>query len=334
MVFTLMYLEYEASLLYFLIDYWQNRYKVSPYFETNQVDGTFSSGLKNKYKEEHPDAKAIVIAEVMSEYGYNHQILLDKNSGINAIDTNTLLNILEWSGKDARVFYFKGRFGDYVIIKSKGVYALMLVNKVWDDVQEPDTRLIGKAKPIVEKVAETKQPTLSEERKKKKASKSTDKKETAQDKIDDVGEKIDGARKDALKKLAESMDKTTEEALVAMPFSKVFKRPNLKKAVEDGATSNVYNSLGGEVEARNVEKRMGMTPEERRASLAADTEDVRTKYSCLERMVMQRVKKRTMLMQFLIRNFQNLQRQMLIILCFRWDTHLPFYNQQELRTNQ
>lgn len=45
MVFTLMYLEYEASLLYILIDYWQNRYKVSPYFETNQVDGTFSSGL-------------------------------------------------------------------------------------------------------------------------------------------------------------------------------------------------------------------------------------------------------------------------------------------------
>ncbi len=48
MVFTLMYLEYEASLLYFLIDYWQNRYKVSPYFETNQVDGTFSSGLNLK----------------------------------------------------------------------------------------------------------------------------------------------------------------------------------------------------------------------------------------------------------------------------------------------
>ena len=54
------------------------------------------------------------------------------------------------------------------------------------------------------------------------------------EKIDDVGEKIEGARKDALKKLAESMEQATEEALVAMPFSKAFKRPNLKKAVEDG----------------------------------------------------------------------------------------------------
>ena len=35
-----------------------------------------------------------------------------------------------------------------------------------------------------------------------------------------------------------------------------------------------YTKLGGEVEARNVEARMGMTAEERRASLAAETEDV------------------------------------------------------------
>ena len=54
------------------------------------------------------------------------------------------------------------------------------------------------------------------------------------EKIEDVGEKIEGARKDALKKIAESMEQATEEALVAMPFSKAFKRPNLKKAVEDG----------------------------------------------------------------------------------------------------
>lgn len=35
-----------------------------------------------------------------------------------------------------------------------------------------------------------------------------------------------------------------------------------------------YTKLGGEVESRNVEHRMNMTPEERRASLAAETEDV------------------------------------------------------------
>ena len=36
-----------------------------------------------------------------------------------------------------------------------------------------------------------------------------------------------------------------------------------------------YRKLSGETEARNVQKRMGMTPEERKASLAAETEDVR-----------------------------------------------------------
>ena len=35
-----------------------------------------------------------------------------------------------------------------------------------------------------------------------------------------------------------------------------------------------YTKLGGEVESRNVERRMGMSAEERRASLAAETEDV------------------------------------------------------------
>lgn len=38
-----------------------------------------------------------------------------------------------------------------------------------------------------------------------------------------------------------------------------------------------YTRLGGEVESRNVEHRMNMTPEERRASLAAETEDVSRK---------------------------------------------------------
>lgn len=37
---------------------------------------------------------------------------------------------------------------------------------------------------------------------------------------------------------------------------------------------DLYETIAGEVESRNVEKRMGMSPEERRASLAAETEDV------------------------------------------------------------
>lgn len=42
----------------------------------------------------------------------------------------------------------------------------------------------------------------------------------------------------------------------------------------DSVWYEAYNRISGEAEARNVQKRMGMTAEERRASLAADTEDV------------------------------------------------------------
>ena len=55
------------------------------------------------------------------------------------------------------------------------------------------------------------------------------------------------------------------------------KRGYVVKAVLDSEQSvlfNLYNRLAGEVEARNTEKRIGMTEEERRASLASETEDV------------------------------------------------------------
>ena len=42
----------------------------------------------------------------------------------------------------------------------------------------------------------------------------------------------------------------------------------------DSVWHEAYNRISGEAEARNVQKRMSMTAEERRASLAADTEDV------------------------------------------------------------
>ena len=42
----------------------------------------------------------------------------------------------------------------------------------------------------------------------------------------------------------------------------------------DSVWHEAYNRISGEAEARNVQKRMGMTAEEHRASLAADTEDV------------------------------------------------------------
>lgn len=55
------------------------------------------------------------------------------------------------------------------------------------------------------------------------------------ERIEDVGEKIAGARKDMLREYAASMENVNVESLISLPFSKVFKRPNLNKAVENGA---------------------------------------------------------------------------------------------------
>ena len=54
-------------------------------------------------------------------------------------------------------------------------------------------------------------------------------------KIDDVGERLEGARKDMRRKIAESLANVTEAALIEKPFGKVYKKPDLKKAVESGA---------------------------------------------------------------------------------------------------
>ena len=48
----------------------------------------------------------------------------------------------------------------------------------------------------------------------------------------------------------------------------------LDKAIKDLSDYQLYHALAGEVESRNVEKRFGMTDEERRNSLAEETEDV------------------------------------------------------------
>lgn len=60
------------------------------------------------------------------------------------------------------------------------------------------------------------------------------KQKDAAEKIEDYGEQIAGARKDLLKDLAKSMENATLQSLVSLPFSKAFKRPDLKKAFEAG----------------------------------------------------------------------------------------------------
>lgn len=54
-------------------------------------------------------------------------------------------------------------------------------------------------------------------------------------KIEDYGEQIAGARKDILKDLAKNVENTTLQSLISLPFAKAFKRPDLKKAFNEGA---------------------------------------------------------------------------------------------------
>ena len=57
-------------------------------------------------------------------------------------------------------------------------------------------------------------------------------------KIEDFGEKISGARKDALRDVARSVENVTVQSLIELPLSKAFKRPSLKKLVDSGAISD------------------------------------------------------------------------------------------------
>ena len=64
--------------------------------------------------------------------------------------------------------------------------------------------------------------------------KAQSKAKTDGEKIEDVGEKIAGARKDLAREMAKQLQDATIESLVALPFSKVFKRLDLNKAVAEG----------------------------------------------------------------------------------------------------
>ena len=87
------------------------------------------------------------------------------------------------------------------------------------------------AKFLLDKKAEQEKFSQGERSKGKTESESKPKVE----KIEDVGEVLAGARKDELKVIASSFENATVKSLVELPFSKAFKKPDLKKAVESGA---------------------------------------------------------------------------------------------------
>ena len=62
-------------------------------------------------------------------------------------------------------------------------------------------------------------------------------KKAQENKIEDFGEKISGARKDALKDLAKNVENVTIQSLIEQPLGKAFKKPDIKKLYESGAVS-------------------------------------------------------------------------------------------------
>ncbi len=92
---------------------------------------------------------------------------------------------------------------------------------------------------------------------------------------------LDGTTKE-YRDFVESLGEDYEGILKAWRATKKYASPELFRELYDRDVKELnvpsaydqYRSLAGEVEARNVQKRMGMTEVERRASLAAETEDI------------------------------------------------------------
>ena len=116
--------------------------------------------------------------------------------------------------------------GMILVAKSeKGTAMLMGLVSVEDELVEANGYAYPGNTVSMGKVSE------SSETKQEKDEKSE---EDRQNQISDVGEKISGARKDLLRDFSNKLKDTTLESLITLPFSKAFKRPDLKTAVEQG----------------------------------------------------------------------------------------------------
>ena len=118
------------------------------------------------------------------------------------------------------------KYGMKLVAKSeKGTALLMRSVSVEDELVEANGYAYPGNTVSMGKVSES--PETKQEKDEKSA-------EDRQNKINDVGEKISGARKDLLRDFSNKLKDTTLESLITLPFSKAFKRPDLKTAVEQG----------------------------------------------------------------------------------------------------
>ena len=88
-------------------------------------------------------------------------------------------------------------------------------------------------------------------------------------------DKLNWADENDLKKLAKALNIFYGKVIDEEDIENIRKEDKLQQQLDSLSDMELYKRLVGEVESRNAEHRMNMTPEERRASLAAETEDVR-----------------------------------------------------------
>ena len=87
-------------------------------------------------------------------------------------------------------------------------------------------------------------------------------------------DKLNWADENDLKKLAKALNIFYGKVIDEEDIENIRKEDKLQQQLDSLSDMELYKRLVGEVESRNAEHRMNMTPEERRASLAAETEDV------------------------------------------------------------
>lgn len=157
--------------------------------------------------------------------------------------------LLQVTGKhDNTLFIELSRDGSYWNVNSAGVFRKGYSDKketvAKTEPQQPSNAISERAlqsadqsngilpaspngKPTVSTGKVSESPETKQEKDEKSA-------EDRQNKIIDVGEKISGARKDLLRDFSNKLKDMTLESLITLPFSKAFKRPDLKTAVEHG----------------------------------------------------------------------------------------------------
>ena len=141
----------------------------------------------------------------------------------NADRLNLMLRAMKRLGAD-KLLYTKD---DMILVAKSDKGAALLMGRVYaeDDSMEEHGYAYPGNTVSMGKVSES--PETKQEKKEKSE-------EDRQNKIIDAGEKISGARKDLLRDFSNKLKDTTLESLITLPFSKAFKRPDLKTAVEQG----------------------------------------------------------------------------------------------------